>query len=397
MVTSDTSVETAAAPGGLVPAEPGRGPAGSRFTIRMDTVNASTSGLPDRQRLALRWIAHHCITTNVSHRDVAPKLKQPTGDAYSHDSLYHALTGGRTEEQLTRIVDAIERYKKLVEERSQVVRTGFIETAISRRIWKLCRKALHRQRVGLVYGDSQIGKTIALEEYARAHNHGETKYLRLPVGCGGFGLFLRLLAAAIGVPVYQAEKELRNAIMEAVDEHMLLIVDELHEPFGPRGNHPLGVKVVNFLREVYDRKHCGLVLCGTNVLRDTLTIGSFARNMQQIRRRSLPPLQLPSTPPVADLALFAEKFGLGEAPDRQQTVKVTVLDPRGRERKVDITDNPFELQIRVCAADGLGRWLLILEEASENAREQRRSITWGAVMAAHDSFARDASFNEEAA
>lgn len=390
MVT-DTEGTLATATSESEPANRTTGPAGSNFRIRGDTIQEVTANLPDRQRDALRWLAGYCQRTNQSHRAVAPLLKQPNGEPYSHDSIYHALTGGRTTDQLGNIVEAIERFRKLAEEREETVVTGFIPTLISRRIWANCRKALRRRRVLFIYGPSQIGKTVALEAYAKKFNHGETRYVRLPVGCG-FKLFLRLLAEAAHVPMYQHEVALRDAIMGAFDDHMLLIVDEMHEPFGADGKNKLGVKVVNFLRELYDRRKCGLVLCGTSVFREALTLGPFAKNMEQILRRGLPPVQLPAAPTAADLALFAKAYGLGAAPDQEIGVKVTFVDSSGKEQQQTLTQNPSKLQAQVCADDGLGRWIAILQEAEDVAREKRRSLTWGIVLHAWHSFEHDDQF-----
>lgn len=390
MVTD--SIEAPAAP-----AQPkGAGPGGSRFGISGDKIQAATSGLPERQRDALRWIAGFCIRTNQSHRDVAPKLKKPNGEPYTHDSLYHALTGGRDTDQLGPMVEAIERFRKLTEEREQVTDTGFIETQISRRIWQQCRKALRRNRILFIWGQSQIGKTFALEAYAKKHNHGETRYLRLPVGCG-FMLFLRLLAEALHVPLYQSELGLRDAIIGAVDDHMLLIIDEMHEPFGADGRNKLGVKIVNFLREVYDRKKCGMVLCGTDVFREALTLGIFARNMQQILRRGLPPLQLPKTPSPADLALFARAYKLGDAPDKILGVRVSWIDEAGAEKQDTIEENPLKLQTQIVEDHGLGRWVTILQEAEDLAVEKKRALTWGLVIHAWHSFEQSSRVYGEAA
>jgi DNA transposition AAA+ family ATPase len=371
---------------------PPKGPGGSNFTIRGDIISAATAGLSDRPRNAIRWLAGYCQRTNQSHQAVAAKLKKPDGTPYSPDSLYHAFTGGRLERQLDNIVEAIERFQRLTQEREHVTHTGFIENRISRKIWNYCRKVIRRRKVGLIYGPSQIGKTISLEEYAKVFNHGETRYLRLPVGCG-FKLFLRLLAAQLHVPIYQNIVDLRDAIIGAVDDHMLLIIDEMHEPFGPDGDQKLGVQIVNFLRELHDRKKCGLILCGTAVFREALTLGGYAKNMQQILRRSLPPLNLPLTPSADDLAKFAEAYGLGPAPDQTMGVKIAFTNDAGRDETEVVKENPFKLQEQVCRVDGLGRWCMILQEAEDIAREKKRPITWGLVLHAWRSFERDVQFD----
>lgn len=370
----------------------GMGPQGSKFTIRGDVITDATSKMDPRDREALRWIAGHCKNTNQSHRDVAPLLKQENGQSYAPDSLYAALTGRRANSQVRPIVEAIERYRRTIEERGQTVKSGFIETAIYRKIRALCRKALRRQRMVSIYGNSQIGKTRSVEEYAEKFNHGETHLWRCSVG-GGFGQFLRDAAASLHIPQYSGERALREAIIGAVDEFMLLIVDELHEPFGPKGDNVLGVKIVNFLRELYDRKKCGVVLIGTNVFRDAMH-GHFKRNLAQTLKRSLPPLNLPNVPPQRDLVRFAEAFGLPPAPDQEVGVRVAYVGDDGEEHTQLLKQNPRVLQDTTVKIDGLGRWITILEEAADLAVEKRRPITWGMVLHAWDSFEKAGQFDE---
>jgi DNA transposition AAA+ family ATPase len=367
-----------------------RGPGGSKFAIRGDVITNATAELPERQRTALRWLAGHCQAKNISHKEVAAKLRQPDGSAYHHDSVYHALTGGRTPEQLANMILAIERFRKIEEERATVVRAGYIENSISKRIWKICRKALRRRRVCFIWGESQTGKTTALEKYAEKHNHGETHYVRCNA-TGGMGEFMRFLCESLHLPG-TAKREM---IINAIDDHMLIIVDEMHEPFGPNGDKALGVAIINFLREIYDRKKCGLVLCGTPVFKEAVFHGKYARNLAQIWKRGLIPLQLPKVPSDADLALFAKAYGLDVAPDEEHAVNVTFTDDRGREKKKQIQRNVLELQRSVVAADGLGRWITILEEAFDLAHEKRRAISWGIVLHAWHSFEQDATFDQD--
>lgn len=373
-----------------------RGINGSNFKIRGDLITAATAELPERQREALRWLAGHCRDRNLDHKVVATRLLKPDGQPYSGDSVYHALTGGRTEEQLENIVSTIERYRraqeKIEEGRTNLARAAYVHTAVGKRIWKICRRALLRRRVCFIWGETQTGKTTCLEEYQRKHNHGETHMMRCPAR-GRFKTFLRLLAISLGVPIAKAsEADLRELIIAAVDDHMLLIVDEMHEPFGPNGDAQLGVDIVNFLREVYDRKKCGLVLCGTPIFKEAILHGPFRRNLAQIWKRGLIPLQLPPVPGTADLVLFARQFGLEAAPDEEIGVRVTFTDDDGAEQKTSLQKNILALQTEVVAKEGLGRWITILEEASDLAREKRRPVTWGLVLHAWHSFEQDASF-----
>lgn len=362
--------------------------ANRRFTIAADKIMLATAGMPERERNALRWAHSYCVAKNISHADLAAKLKQPSGEAYSKDSLYHAFTGGREASQLKNMVEAIESLRRIEEQRAELVDAGYIHTSVAKRVWRVCRRALLRQRIGFVFGESQIGKTISVEAYMRVpdHNHGQTKYFRMPAG-GAYGDVLREMALMLGLKIGNNGIDLRRMIIDCFDEHMLLIVDEVLESQSMvNGSVKRYLRVLNFIREIHDRKKCGVVFIGTNVFRDALNHCKEARNLRQLVFRGLPFEQLPSVLPQSDLNLFAKAFHLGPAPDEEVSVKITVVGDDGEDRQETVTKNPRELQDSIARHAGVGRWKLILQEASDLAKEARRPITWGAVIKAWHSF-----------
>lgn len=367
--------------------------AGPRFTIAADKIMKATADMPDRERNALRWAHSICVAKNMSHADLAAKLKQPSGEPYNKDSLYHAFTGGREVGQLQNIVTAIESFRRIEEERAEQVDSGYIHDSLGVRIWRTCRRALLRQRIGLIYGETQIGKTDSITAYLAVpeHNHGQTKYFRFPAG-GGWGDVLREMAIMLGIPTGNNATDLRRMIIDSFDEHMLLIADEIMESqSATTGSVKRYLRAINFLREIHDRKKCGLVLIGTNVFRDALAHSKEARNLRQTVLRGLPACQLPSVKSLADLKLFAKAFGLGPAPDEEISVRITVVNDDGEESQITVKQNALALQTAVNRDFGFGRWKLILQEASDLAREARRPITWGAVIKAWHSFEGGAS------
>ncbi len=366
----------------------------SKFGIAGDKIAIATAKLPEPQRIAIRWAEGFCRARNLSHHDLAEMLKKPDGKAYSPDSVYHMFTGGREAEQLDNMVTAIERLRSVETERADQVRVSFIETSLSRRIFSTCRRALLRQKMVFIYGDSQIGKTTALEEYARRHNHGETKYVRVPPG-GSYDSFVRELAGVLGIPAGSRTEDLRRRILECFDSRMLLIVDECEECLVDRAGSTKGVNTLNFIRELHDKRKCGVVLAGANIFKRRLLHGHNAPNMVRLVRRGMTPLQLPAVPPKRDLACFAAAYGLPEIDDLEIGIRAPVIDSAGEEKTEKIQHSPLKLQADVIREHGLGRWLMILTEASDLAREKRRAISWGAVILAWHRFEQDAQFAEQ--
>jgi len=350
-----------------------------RFIIPGDKVNRATVDLPDDQREAIRWAAGYCRAKNIHHAEFAALLKKPDGTPYSKDSVYHMFTGGRTESALEPMVEAIQRLRRIEEERAEQTRASFVETRLAKRIFQLCRRAFLRQKMVFLFGDSQIGKTTALEEYARRHNHGETKYVRMSTG-GTLCDFLRELADVLGIPSGNSIQDLKRRILQSFDSRMLLIVDECEECLRESRYGVRGLDTLNFIREIHDKRKCGVVLAGANIFRQRLYYGAHSLSMRRLVLRGMPPLQLPKVPGQADLATFATHFGLPPAPDEVRGIRVAVVDDDGHERREEIQKNPLELQNKIVREHGLGRWLMILQEASDIAKEKRRTITWGFVI-----------------
>lgn len=373
-----------------------QGAAKHRFRIAFDVVAAATADLSDHDREALRWVAQYGRSKNISHDDIAAKLRKPDGTSYSGDSLYQALTGRREPEQLKNLVTAITKFRDIEEERAGHAETGFIETAISRRVFSACRRAFLRRKIVFIWGESQIGKTTALCEYARQHNHGETIYVRMPTG-GSLDSFMRELATVLGIPTGNRAEDLRRRIIECFDDRMLLVVDEVHECLSEHYSQRRGIRTLNYIREIFDRRGCGVVLSATNVFRDALLRGPHARNLRQLWLRGMAPLQLPDRPGKPDLEAFAAAYGLGPAPEEMVAVRVTTYDTDGKEKRNLLQHDPAKLQAKVIAEYGLGRWNMILQEASDLARERRKPITWSAVVSAWHNFEMMQQLTEEAA
>src|SRR5581483_7623837 len=189
--------------------------------------------------------------------------------------------------------------KKLIESRRVVNKLGFIETSLTRKIFSVCEAALTYQKIVQIFGDSQIGKTEALEEYARQNNHGQTIYVRVPEG-GGLNYFMASLADRLGFSSQQKIPELRARAIASFDSRMLLIVDEIHNIFST-GTNLTHFRVPEFIREIYDRTKCGVVISGTNVFEAKLAKAAGKKLFDQFQRRSLCKLQLPNIPTDDDL------------------------------------------------------------------------------------------------
>ncbi len=324
----------------------------SRSKIPGDVVNHATAELPDTQRSAIRRL-HAFYIENDLGIDETARLINYTGAVVSQ------LFRGKYEGSLENIVKEIETFFDLQDRRDKGRKLAFIKTKLTNRIWEVCAASLEFQKISFVFGDMQIGKTEALKAYAAAHNHGSTIYVSVPTG-GALLNFLTRLAEILRIPTNMSITKLRERIIKAFDDRMLLIVDEAHRCIRDSGNSTMPIQTIEFIRELFDEKQCGVVICATNVFRDAMETGSVAKILRQTKRRRLCALQLPNVPTQQDLNLFAAAYHLAPS------------DGAARE-----------LEKRMVEDEALGMWLTILRMAAKLAAERNQKMTWGHVLSAH--------------
>jgi DNA transposition AAA+ family ATPase len=321
-----------------------------------DVVNRATADLADDERSAIRWLHSHAIEKGLSLEEIAAAISR------DKNTLYQVFTG-RHGASKTAICAEIAKYKKLVEAREGIEKLDFIETALTRKIFRLVDSARTYQRCVFVFSDSQVGKTTALKEYTRRNNHGATIYVSVPTG-GALGDFMRGLARALRIPVFTSSRELRERIVSAFDARMVLIVDEVHQCFLRAGTKPQSHRhllVMEFVREIFDSSGCGLVVCGTNTVKSEMEHGFAAGWLTQLSRRRLAALNIRPTPEAADLIAFAAAYGL-PPPDEEAA----------------------QLQARVIGEEALGVWLTLLRMAAGIAAKKKEKMEWSHVLRAHD-------------
>lgn len=351
-----------------------------KWTIAGDAVARGTEQLSDYERDQLRWFGRYGASRNLSLDEAGGLLEKPDGGTYSGDSIYQALTGRRSTQgaSVLPMAKAIAELRKRLGETEAAMGTGFVETPLTRRIFKACRQAFLKRRVVFIFGDSQIGKTSAISEYGRRNNHGETIVVRMPTR-GALTHLLWELAIRLNITPKLRENELRKRIFDCFDPSTLLIVDEAHQCMMGRNVGETAHGALEFIRELHDRRKCGVVIVGTDVLKEGIL---QSKVLGQLWRRRSPGsvIQLPAMVPAADLVEFAHHFGLDPAPDRDLTVRYQSTTVSGDEQDNRITMNPAKLQDDIVRREGLGSWLRLLEDARDFAGEKKRPVSWGVVI-----------------
>ncbi len=340
-----------------------------RLSIPGDQVQQALARLVDQKEIDeagrddIWWLFSYAMDNGWDLEDVGKSLDKDATTAYR-------LFLGRYGARYDNLLEAVARFRKLATARGQRKSLGFVETTTWGKIDKVCRHALVGQLPAFIFGASQIGKTTCLEEYARRNNHGQTRYIRMPAS-PGFHDALGAVARACYVTSRLSGRDMRERVIGAVNDRMLLIIDEMHQPLiSGRGN--TAVQIIEWLRELYDRTNCGIVFCGTRVFRTELESGKFALILDQFRRRGIIQLSLPDVAPASDVAKIAKAFGL-QPPEGQAGEVVGAMLKRS----------------------GLGQYVKFLQLASNLAANQKKTMSWDHFVTAYDVVAKLSTGKED--
>ena len=324
------------------------------FRIRAEKISWLKTASP-RTAALLRWLYNHCLTKNISTKDVAELLIQPNGKRYSEDSVYHALTGTRTEAQLTNFLDAVEQLEKIEREKSLITRVGFIKTNLTKKVWDICDAGRNFGKIMFIIGRSHIGKTTALKEYTNAQSQGSTIYFRAPSN-GSATDTVHLLCRELNISVRGSNLDRKNRIYDSLNANSLLIVDEAHAYL----TTGITLRTIELIREIHDRTGCGVVFSATEVFQSEMENGDHKKVLSQLKMRSLIQAKLPDRPNRKNLSDFAAHFGLAPAKDQA-----------------------LDLQTEIIRDYSLGRWLSMIEGASKIAAKSKQKLEWSHVIQSH--------------
>ena len=149
----------------------------------------------------------------------------------------------------------------------------------------------------------------------------------------------------------------------ALDSRNLLIVDEFHQALVTVTDRR-AAQIMEFIREIYDRTGCGIVLSATRVGEAEIERGRNAGIYDQLRRRGMAKLVLPDTPPASDIRKIAAAFGLPA--------------PEGRVA---------ESIRQMLKASGLGMYVKYLQSAHVLAAGRGEKPAWDTFAAVCDGMA----------
>jgi DNA transposition AAA+ family ATPase len=300
-----------------VPAELRNINSGLNYSVTSDNFERVIEKIPEDQAEILRWWYFHGKEQQLS----LTRLATLAGVSSSALSLvFRGAYGAKLDQLCATLRKARETIK------DQVGNPDFIMSALAKRLFVVFDRARALQTVAICWGAMGIGKTAICEEYRDRNNHGRTIYFRCGAGMA-FGQFVHSLARALNVTTRHTNNhEIREKIFRILSAgQRLLIIDELHQIFlTTRGDS--AIKIAEFLRECFDRSKCGLVLVGTEVLKQEVFNGAHKDALRQLVDRGTLQVALPAKPTRQDIAAFLSHYGLSEPGPQEDDARRILQD-----------------------------------------------------------------------
>lgn len=290
---------------------------GLNYSVSSDNFEKVISGLSDDQADILRWWYFHGKEEGLS----LTRLAALAGVSSSALSLVFRGAYGA---KLDQICLTLRKARDTMKEK--VGNPDFIMTSLAKRLFVIFDRARALQTVAICWGAMGIGKTAVAEEYRDRNNHGRTIYLRCGSGMA-FGQFINHLARALNVTTKNTgHHEIREKIFRVLRAgQRLLVIDEMHQIFLTTRTDT-AVKIAEFLRECYDVSKCGLVLIGTEVLKQEVFNGPHKEALRQLVDRGTLQVSLPAKPSKQDVAAFIGHYGLAEPGTDEDEARVILTD-----------------------------------------------------------------------
>ncbi|QBG47844.1 hypothetical protein EGM51_10730 [Verrucomicrobia bacterium S94] len=329
------------------------------YIRKMHNIAMRDYGVSEADAELVFWLYSYACDKGLNNTEVA----RLTGIDASNITRIYELTynGGKLGKE---VLGKIQRTKDDAEvelERELYGHAGFVETRLSKGIFEACHACRVSQEISQIWGEPQTGKSEALKRYAQLNNSGRTRYIELKSGMS-HRHFMQYVAECCHVSTSGDVNVLRHAINRVLTPNTLLIFDELHKPIlhATKGTR---LKIMDSIRDFNDEIGCGIMICGTNTLRDEITQGNMKDFLDQLNRRGVIKVQCPDTLPLPDLWRFAASYGLPQP-------------------KAGTTEH--QLCQRIIRNNGIGVFSKFLKNGMKYAKNQKERYGWKHFISAHD-------------
>jgi DNA transposition AAA+ family ATPase len=336
----------------------------SLHTIRANMMHCS----PDRREAMIAAFLWCIDDAHPVHKgEFASRIGYAENTVYKVYSGIYKSAAGETLDIPEKMAQDASNFVELERERyTGAAPGGFVMTPTARKIWTACDLARESQTPVVLTGRSHTGKTEALRRYASENNHGRTIYVRMKAACGLGGMVKRI-GSRCGVSDKANTAALIDRIKNAVTPDMVLILDEMHQlQYTYRVQSFFAC--IEVIREIYDEVHCGMVLCGTELLLEKINQGARGE-MEQILRRGVHRVHVGIT--RGDIAAIVSATGM-TMPKASDSVTLH-----------GIQEKPYALLQQLAKDHGLLAVSERLRYGAKIATRRGEPISWDTFVEAH--------------
>lgn len=274
---------------------------------------------PQAEQDELLWFHQHILDEELGWDDACKAL------GYDRTTIYRLLKGLYEADSWSKPIAAIRSYRRLVDQRATIHKQEFAENSVSRLIWAGLDYALANNSITTIIGESRQGKTVAVDAWCIANNHGRSvKVIAPPVG--GIKMLMRQIASRVGANKNQSIIQLADSLHRAFNQHRILIVDEAHRLM-PSDNRTTNPAALELLRDLHDQTGCALALVATARFSDRLRAGSY--QFEQLIGRIGMPVRLPAKIAEKDVLPILRQF-LPQPPSEVTAELVAIANRPGR-------------------------------------------------------------------
>ncbi len=248
------------------------------INVGLNVFRASIARYPDEVKDALEWLWGYTF-------DVLGNSKIELEKAIGYDwSFIYSVFTGTYDGEFGALMEAIASAKKRAETKMPLV-----DTIVTRRIFDTLDYAAKFSAMVTITGPTGRGKTYAAQYWARLHNHGRTRYIRVPSGCTRRQLSTEL-AARCGIGHAGVKKDiLEQRLFKAFTSRNVIIADEAGFLL-PRGGR---ADAIELLRDLHDKCGCAIALIFTDVYIKEFSTGTMSDYFEQFRGRIKYALDIP--------------------------------------------------------------------------------------------------------
>jgi DNA transposition AAA+ family ATPase len=272
---------------------PESGMSNDTINISQNMLKASIAVYDEREQELLEWLWGYTFEDLRGSKNALIKAM-----GVEWITIYNAFTG-----KLRPILPFIERIENL---KVNVVNSiSLVDTIVTKRVQDALDYARDMNAMVAITGPTGRGKTMSAQHWARANNHGRSKYIRVPSGCTRLTL-VQEICRRCGIGVNGKKTSLLEArLRSAFNERNVIIADEAGHLMPRTGT---GTSAIEFLRDLHDMCGCGIAMIFTDVYLDEMKNGRLADYFEQFIGRIKFEVKIPTSVTRSEIKSVIEAY-----------------------------------------------------------------------------------------